>query len=166
LFLEAKFDHQPNIDNASYLARRRFDPVAQVPTSPIIHNSKADFDLGSVPWNFGQTIHLGDVAAEALACGVPVYLIDSWASDARNFARPGERVTQAERGGVWVRDQVAAGLFYDIVVNRLGGERKGCLILFGNAHFSGINRLDYKWRQRQLCLSERLLIDYVLFNYD
>jgi hypothetical protein len=111
-------------------------------------------------------LFLGHVAAAAIIVNVPVYLIDTFARNYRErvdrIKSPLGKLEQTNKLGVKVRDWHACRTFKQHVANSLGGDRKGCLVLFGESHFTGENK-DL-WEGKQLCLADLLNLYYVLFN--
>ncbi len=81
------------------------------------------------PLNARQTVPLSKLVKYAYSRKIAVYLIDS------------ENVSYTKRRDIMIkRDQHAAKRFEDIVSQKLGNIRAGCLILFGALHFQGPTR--------------------------
>src|SRR5262249_22836166 len=108
---------------------------------------------GLVAPQHGSTVTVSQVAAQAVLRNVPVYCIDVYASD------HGENsLKDWHQEGVQIRDKKAADLFNRCVNAKHGGNKRGCLVLFGAAHFTGTNG---KWA-KQDCLADYLHLCYVL----
>ena len=145
LFLEAK-------GRASLPAIRQANAVKQQGGTP---TSIATEALGIIaPEYGGAKVRIGHVAAVAIWRSIPVYCIDVHASD---YAE--ESLKDYMPKAVQVRDKVAAYLFKKIVERFLGGDKTGCLVLYGASHFTGTNT----WA-KQDCLADYLELDYVLFE--
>jgi hypothetical protein len=108
---------------------------------------------GIIAPEYRDTVTVAQVATMAVWRNVPVYCIDDFPS---NYGEPWLKDTTQQ--GVQVRDKVAAGRFEWCVEMFHDGDRSGCLVLFGAAHFTGTNGV---WG-KQACLADYLGLDYIV----
>lgn len=142
LFLEVKSHCQGVIEKAKQV---KDDPLQLVG------------ELGSLygPEHGGGDVRLSRLAARAITLNIPVYCIDVHASDHGD-----PWLKDAHKEAVQIRDQCAANLFRRCVNTWHGGNRAGCLLLFGAAHLTGTN--PGGWQGKQECLADYLKLYYVL----
>jgi hypothetical protein len=160
LFLEGLQELQNDLDAAA----KRSDDVSSHPEFESICKTA----MGATP-EHGSTMHLSTVAAFAIRLHVDVHLIDTWVNDVRKTQKlkpENERQMkiQTTQTAVYYRDVQAAVYFHRILLNRYAGQKARCLVLFGAAHFTGVNPGDGGWEKQQRCLADMLKLDYVRFT--
>ncbi len=166
LFLEGLNEQQGDLDDAA----KRSEKVPSHSEFQGLCTSA----IGATPEN-GSPMHLSVVAAFAIRLKVAVHLIDTdtrTTSSQPSFAKKQEEKwprremrTQTTKTAVHYRDLQAAAHFHRILLERYGGQKARCLVLFGAAHFTGVNPEPGGWDQKQDCLGDRLKLDYVQFKY-
>jgi hypothetical protein len=108
------------------------------------------------------------VASYAIRSAIPVFLIDIQAGsvdfeahkvDDSKIRETYGRITNFSTAGMTIRDSYAAGRFKTIVAHQLGGNRAGCVVLYGAEHFLGNQN-----HRPGASLAAQLNLDYVVFT--